>query len=40
MVNDGISDVAIDIRNQITQEIKSTASGLFLIQFNESTDVA
>jgi len=32
--------MAIDIKNQVIQEIKSAAFGLFSIQLDESTDVA
>lgn len=35
-----IDDMAIDIKNQVIQEIKSAAFGLFSIQLDESTDVA
>ena len=35
-----ITDMAIDIKDQVVQEIKSAAFGLFLIQLDESTDVA
>ena len=35
-----IEDIAADIRDQIVQEIKSAAFGLFSIQLNEFTDVA
>ena len=34
-----IEDMAADIRDQVEQEIKSAAFGLFSIQLNESTDV-
>ena len=35
-----IEDMAADIRDQVVQEIKSAAFGLFSIQLDESTDVA
>ncbi|XP_068234241.1 protein FAM200C-like [Palaemon carinicauda] len=35
-----ISDMATDIKDQVVQEIKSSAFGLFSIQLDESTDVA
>ena len=35
-----IKDMAADIREQVVQEIKSAAFGLFLIQLDESTNVA
>ncbi|XP_064485888.1 SCAN domain-containing protein 3-like [Ornithodoros turicata] len=35
-----ISDMADDIRDQVVQQIKSAAFGLFSIQLDESTDVA
>ena len=34
-----ISNMATDIKNQVVQEIKSSVSGLFSIQHDESTDM-
>lgn len=34
------NDIAIDIKNQVIQVIKSAAFGLFSIQLDKSTDVA
>ena len=35
-----IEDMAADIRDQVVQEIKSAAFGLFSIQLNKSIDAA